>query len=294
MRTPTRQAQTVCEDLLRCERNDRIEKRILTSEVHVIDRLLGRGLELKEAYKELHSKLSEHPPALKVFFDLLQSSAAFWSPEANQEAREGKARLTAVNGEIETTARKLAQLLEERTHLENHSGFACDTFYHPIDVMHAASERNGSYATWVKESLESVRFRFDLKYWPTLSEMAESIAVDAAQAKPSPHDAVTGAGTEGPRGGLADSFRAFFACLDESSSGNHGLLPQGFDLTDRSIASLMSCALGLEPDRVVNSMFVKRLRQRQRGKAELSRGAPRIRTQRITSTGKRQWPISGS
>lgn len=263
MSTP-KKARNICERLLRAERAEKIEKSILPSEVKVIDRLLERGLELEDAYEELHNKLHDHPQALRVFFDLLQSTAAFWSPESNQEARRGKARLVEVNQEIEKVAKTLALLLSERTELKNHSGFSCDTLYHPVDAIHAAAERNHSYEQWVKEKLEAVARQFDLKYWPSLSAVSQAIADDAARAAPCPHDALTDAGTEGPRASLADTFKAFFVAVEGESSRNFGVLPYSFELTDRSVASLLSCALGLDSDEMVDAPYVKRLRQRQR------------------------------
>lgn len=257
-------SREVCEALLKSDRHDKIEKSILPSEVEVINRLLERGLELEDAYVELHRKLGNHPPALKMFFDILQSAAAFWSPDANEESRKGKTRLIAVNREIVDAAAALAVLLNERTELKNHSGFSCDTLYHPVEAIHAAAERNYNYERWVKEKLAAISGQFDLKYWPSLSELVQAIADDAAQATPLPHDPLTEAGTEGIRAGLADSFRAFFVGLEKSSTRNYGFLPSAFELTDRSVAILMSCALGLGPDKVVDSTYVKRLRQRVR------------------------------
>lgn len=265
--SPPRIAREICEAILRAERSDRVQKAILPSEIKVIDRLLDRGLELNDAYEEMFNKLHEHPPALKVFFELLQSTAAFWSPQKNLEAREDRDKLIAVNRKIAENATELARLLSERTELQNRSGFSCDTHYHPVDVIHAASEENLSYAQWVKEKLEYLTGQFDLKYWPSLSEVVQAIADDAAQATPQPHDALTDAGTEGPRSSLVDSFKAFFVALEESNMRNHGFLPSTFELTDRSVASLMSCALGLDPDKVVDSTYVKGLRQRQRAQA---------------------------
>lgn len=265
MQTPSpSEARAICEAILRSERSDKIKKSILPSEIEIIDRLLERGLELQDAYEELHGKLSKHPSALHVFFDLLQSTAAFWSPEANQEARKGKARLIEVNREIEDKARALATLLNKRTELKNHSGFSCDTIYHPVDAIHAAADRNYSYEQWVKRKLQDITYQFDLKYWPSLSEVVQAIADDAACAVPLPHDPVTEAGTEGPRAALADSFRAFFVALEEGNARNYGFLPLDFELTDRSVAALVSCALNLGPEEVVDSGYVKRLRQRQR------------------------------
>lgn len=267
MSTPTvtpKKASEICQRLLKAERAEKIEKSILPSEVEVIDRLLERSLELEDAYYELHSKLSCHPQALKVFFDLLQCTAAFWSPESNQEARRGKARLVEINQEIGKIANNLAALLNERTELKNHSGFSCDTLYHPIDAIHAAAERHYSYEQWVKVKLEAMTSQFDLKYWPSLSSVIQAIADDAARAVPSPHDSLTEAGTEGPRSSLADTFKAFFVAIEEESNRNFGFLPHSFELTDRSVAGLLSCALGLSPEQAVDGTYVKRLRQRQR------------------------------
>lgn len=265
--TTPKQARHACEQLLKADRADKTEKSILPSEVRVIDRLLERGLELEDAYAEIHCKLVQHPQALKVFFGLVQSTAAFWSPESNQEARRGRARLVEVNQEIARVAAHLADLLDERTELMNHSGFSCETLYHPVDAIHAAAARNYSYEQWVKARLEALTGQFDLKYWPPLSAVAQAIADDAARAAPLPHDALTAAGTEGPRASLADTFRAFFVAVDEQSSRNFGFLPHSFELSDRCVASLLSCALGLGPDEAVDAPYVKRLRQRQRERA---------------------------
>jgi len=264
---PSKAAREVCEALLKSNRDDRIEKSILPTEVEVIDRLLERGLELEGAYDELHSKLGDYPPAMNVFFDQLLSVAAFWSPDANQEARKGKSRLNTVNRDIVKAATALAALLDERTELNNHSGFYCETLYHPVEAIHAAGERNHRYNYDVKQRIEAISVQFDLKYWPSLADLVQAIADDAAQAEPVPHDPVTKAGTEGSRAALADSFRAFFAALEQVSTRNFGFLPSSFELTDRSIAILMSCALGRGADEVVDSNYVKGLRQRQRAKA---------------------------
>jgi hypothetical protein len=263
-------ALEACESMLGELRASRVADRILPSEVAVIDRMLDRSLELADAYDELYHELNDHPQALHVFFDQLLAVAAFWNPEANREARQYRTRLLEVNHSIETRAAELAELVDERTELKNHSGFSCDTHYHPIDLIHAAAKRNYTYQQWVKGRLQEVTGQFDLKYWPTIGDLLRALADDAAQAEPKAHDAVTEAGTEGNRPALADTFRAFFVALEEAGARNFGFIPREFDLTDRSVASLLSCALGLGADETVDSSYVKRLRQRQREKS----GAP--------------------
>ena len=80
---------------------------------------------------------------------------------------------------IARTADELADLLEHRTHLHNHSEFSSETYYHPIDLVEAAAKGNGLYASFLKDKLDALRYQFDLKYWPSLSTMTGAMAVDA-------------------------------------------------------------------------------------------------------------------
>lgn len=263
----TETAREICEALLRAERISRIEKSIAGSEVKVFDQLLRRGLELNEAYEEVLPKLKDHPQALKVFFDLLASTAAYWNPRANAKARQDKVRLVEVNRLIDERASELAELLGERTSLSNDSGFSCGTHHHPIDVLHAAAQQNYEYRHSVKEPLEALTARFDLRYWPSPAEFVPALANDARLAQPQATHAWTEAST-GSRATLVGTFNAWFVALEESSKRHFGFLPDGFDLTDRSVASLMSCALDLGPDEIVDSTYVKGLRQRQRARQD--------------------------
>ncbi len=257
-------AQQACEAILIEAKRYNIEHDMLPSENAVADRLLGHSLELKDAYGELYEKLNPHPPALKVFLDLLLSVSAFWNPEEIAQSRLERKELEGVNRQIAKTAEELAQLLERRTELNNTSGFSCGTHYHVCDVIEAASEHNHRFNSWVKERLDALRGQFDLKYWPSLEQFVRVLAADAESAGMEPSDPLTAAATAATRPSRADFFKALFAAIEESSASTYGQLPEGFKLTDGTLASLANCALDLEPDELVDATYVKRLRQRER------------------------------
>ena len=102
----TTSPQQACEAILIEGKRYNIEHGILPSENAVADRLLARGVELREAYGVLYEKLLPRPPALKVFLDLLLSTAAFWSPEKIAEARV--AAIPAVAEQCPSLVLKLA------------------------------------------------------------------------------------------------------------------------------------------------------------------------------------------
>jgi hypothetical protein len=254
----------ICENLLIDGKRYNIEHHILPSENAVADRLLLRGLELKDAYEELHEKLHKQSPALKVFLDVLLSTAAFWSPEKIIKARSARDELADVNQQIAGKAAELVDLLERRSDLHNTSGFSSSTHYHVCDVIEAASEDNYLFKSYIKERLDALTGQFDLKYWPSLSQFLQVVASDAQHADTEATDPLTAAATAATRPSRADFFKALLAAIEENSADNYGLLPKGFKLTDNTLASLANCALDFGPDDLADSAYVKRLRQRER------------------------------
>ena len=254
----------ICENLLIDGKRYNIEHQILAIENAVADRLLLRGLELKDAYEELHEKLHKQSPALKVFLEVLLSTAAFWSPDKIVKARSARDELADVNQQIAGKAAELVDLLERRSHLHNTSGFSSNTHYHVCDVIEAASEENYLFKSYIKERLDVLAGQFDLKYWPSLSQFLQVVASDAQHADMEATDPLTAAATAAARPSRADFFKALLAAIQENSAENYGLLPKGFKLTDNTLASLANCALDFGPDDLADSAYVKRFRQRER------------------------------
>lgn len=263
LHSPTSPKNT-CEELLMEEKRYNAEHHILASESAVADRLLARGLEMTPAYEELHSKLHQHPHALKTCLGLVLTAAALWNPEKIAEARNARSDLTKVNQQIARQAAELAELLQQRSDLGNTSGFRTDTHYHVCDVIQASSQQNYGFKNYVQEHLENLQGQFDLKYWPTLSDFARELARDAATAVAQASDPLTAAATAASRASLADFFKALFASIEENSARNFGHLPHGLQISDSTFAILVNCALDLDADSMVDGPYVKRLRQRER------------------------------
>lgn len=261
---------THCETILRKGKASRIEKSILPSEVEIIDRLLARRLEMKDAYVELYEKLGRRPPALEVFFDCVASTTAFWNPEANVAARAAREELVEINGQIATLAERLANLLDRRETLHNTTGFYSETHYHPIDLVEQASVGNYLYSSYVKEKLSALRGHFDLKYWPSNSDCLRVLGHDAEHAEVNAGDPLTEAGTKSTRQGLSDYLRSLFASLDENGVRDRGFLPFRMRLSDSTLASLTNVALDLPQEKMIGAEFVKRLRQRDRKRTAIA------------------------
>ncbi|WP_025140897.1 hypothetical protein [Achromobacter sp. DH1f] len=256
MASPSQIAQHACEQILIEDRRYNIEHNIWPSQVIVVDRLLSRRYELLKAYEELHIKLHRDPRALRAFFDVLLGAAALWNPEKIAGARAARNELIATNADIALKAAELSKLLRQREHLHNTSGFISDTYYHVMDIVAAAGERNHLFQSHVQKPLDALRGSFDLKYWPCLADIIEAIACDAQYAAARAPDPVTAAATAARRSSLVDFFKAWFTGLERNR-----VLPLHVNLSDATLAALVNCALDFSPDDSVDGPYVKRLRQ---------------------------------
>lgn len=265
--TPSAKATQVCEKILTGEKGYNIQHAILPSENAIIENMLSRSVELKEAYEEIFEKLYSHDFALERFLELVLSTAAFWSPKEISESRANQKRLIEINQQIADRASDLAHLLEERSDLHDKSSFGSDTHYDICRVIEAAAAQNFGYNSWVREPLAELSSRFDLKYWPSLSEFMDELALDAERADIAATNPITAVATEAVRPSLADFFKALFVAIEKNSKREYGRLPNNPKFSDNTFASLVNCALNLDPDNMVDAQYVKRFRQRERDKS---------------------------
>lgn len=253
-----------CEKLLMQMHNYNMTRKIMPAENEVIIRLRARHLEMQTAYEEIYNRLVNNPSAVEIFLDLVVRAAASWTPEKISEIREKRKELISINNQIADLARDFARLLKRRSELENESGFVSDTNGNVCRLIEEASHNNGHYQFYLKKELASLRGQYDWRYWPSLADLMNQIALEAIHAKVEPINSVVEAATESRISSKSDSLRAFLAMVEDNCEEQSGRLPDGFRLSDQSMADIMNCVLDLPPDEMVNSDYVKGFRQRQR------------------------------
>lgn len=257
--------EKTCPELLQEMRDTYVADKIWPGPVTVIERLQARESELADAYRELHRDL--HSTRERWYLlDAVIMTAAFWNPKKIDKARGERAELDETNAQVAEAARELAELLRRRSQLHNSGHFSSDTLYHVVDAIDHASASNGLYSGWVKDELDTLRTRFDLKYWPTLAAIVDVIGLDASAAMAVPTDKMTAAATAGtPRRATEAHFlKAFLESIRERGRSVGGFLPDGYRPSDSALGSLTTCALGRSPHAPLEAPYVKRVRQRVR------------------------------
>lgn len=165
-----------CKNILREDKDYNIEKNILPSEVQIIDRLLTRDADMVSVYEEIHGLgLIEKQLILRGILNV----GAFWNPQAAKDFRVDRKKLEDVNYKIGETAAQLAELLEAREYLHNHSGFSSDTHYCVLNALENAAEGNYLYSSYVKEKIAKLRGQYDSKYWPGVENFVLELSYDA-------------------------------------------------------------------------------------------------------------------
>lgn len=254
------------EAYLRAERDDRIEKNILSSEVRVIENLLKNRLNLQGFYAELLKKAPErvlpwrpgrHP--WQDVIDATVSTAAFFSPELLFVRREALRRVNELTDDIQAKARELAHLLRARSEHCSAHGIIASYDHHPLDVLAAATEFSESHylhSQWVAPILTPIREEFDLKYWPRTADYLDALAnMQAIGASPS--DGLACAAMESRQGKSPRDFvRALDAALKELED-SYGIRTA---FSHRAIAEISNCALGLSDGDMLNPASVKSAR----------------------------------
>lgn len=241
------------------------EQGIRRSEMVIVDRLLARNIELREAYDDLQERLRSRPREIGIFMDMLLGVAVYWNPDKIAKVRAGQSRVKEINSRISCLAEEIADLLDQRDDLEEEIGISSDTYQDPLEVVIAAADENPSFQSYVKDDLNALIRRFDAKYWPSLSDFMREISNNTCDPETTARDPVTRAAMTGVRSSMSDFFKALFAAIRQHTSvGSQEVLPHDFVLSDNTFASLANCALDLGPDEMVDGAYVKRLRQRER------------------------------
>jgi hypothetical protein len=256
------EASRVCEDFLQDTIRDNTQRRIAPSETAVARRMLARGEELRRFYEEIYPKLNHDGITWKHALDCALYVGRFWTPEDIAVRRAGRKELEDLHEAIAHQADALADLLDRRNELYDQSGFGAETHHAIHEVINEASERNGHYQGWVKESLQLLGGRFDQKYWPSLSECMRVIGQDAARAEIIADDDLTHAATHSKRPSKADSLRALLANIEQRRGDYLGGIPRAFELSNAALADLLNVLLDLQPDELINDDYVKTQRHR--------------------------------
>lgn len=235
----------------------RKEKEVLPSEQAVINRLLERHEEMRPVYewmlKNLYIKKWDiNKYQWQVLLDVLINTAAFSSPDKMKKKRDAlyDARQTLVD--ISDKAEELASLMDKYIDMRERYCLTCPAgFSDPLDLLNSTATVGPSgnlncfqYRSMVKDKIDDLRYRFDTRYYPSVSEMLEYISAAAYEHVVEADDRIDRVVLEHRKTSAADVYRAFYALISDNTHLRY--LPSEFKMPQELVATAITCALGLD------------------------------------------------
>lgn len=254
------------ETFLRGEIENNEKRRINEKENRVIARLLSSSDSMSGVYRELVKKCAD--AEWRHIMAQVITVAAWWTPEHAKSVRRSKKRVQDLNKQIGGLASKLADLIEEReeqctaSSLDGHDD--TDVVDWIIKVADAGDGRiRAMFNNYVKESLELLRNRFDDKYWPDQAAVLRAIAAFAVQHRVGASNPLTAAAVSSRQSSMRDFWRALSRAIDLLKHSK--IIPGEFRFSDKSLAEIANCGLGLSIDHLTYARDVKAWRYPSEG-----------------------------
>ncbi|MCG6490227.1 hypothetical protein K6U37_14920 [Vibrio parahaemolyticus] len=242
-------------NIFKAYRDDLHTKKLRKQYWPLLDRLISREMEMMPVWDNIaQQQLSwEQCQTLleQIFF-----AGAYGSKKCNDQLKSDYRRLTYLSEKIAEQAAGLSELMAEQGQILNRNAFSLERTTHIVDFIDAASGQNGHYSLYLREPLDALRCQFDSKYWPSLKQILDVVALETQEAEFIHRSEEAIAGSRGDP--APDYLRRLFAGI-EIVRTSHWKLPAGFTLTDASLAMLVTVSTDTDN---ISTDRVKMLRHR--------------------------------
>ncbi|MCW1877219.1 hypothetical protein OMR58_22480 [Erwinia sp. INIA-01] len=222
----------------------------------VLDRFLERTHEMRPVWENIaRQRLSE--AQCHCLVEQLAYAGKYASDEERKRLKDDHKRLIQLNEDIREHAKLMALKMRERDALLNRNDFIADTAYHIIDLTNQAAESNSRYRSYIRDPLVVLRNRYELKYWPSISDVIDVVAREQPEIvflSEADREVVRSRGATVP-----DYLRIIFNHI-QNVREDICRLPTGFTLSDDSLAILATVTLDL-PEAVSTESVKERRNQ---------------------------------
>ncbi|MCW6638695.1 hypothetical protein [Yersinia ruckeri] len=203
------------------------------------ERLLNRECEMQSVWENIARQALSRQQCYSLLEQIVLAGR-FSRPEVITRQKDDYRQLELLNQDIITKAAELAKIMTEREVIMNRNAFTLDRTSHIVELMAMADDNEGLYRAYLHETLNNLTYRFEGKYWPALPGILHVIAdesVDIGFSSESDREIILGRGKA-----LPDYLRELFDGIENAGLGCWGL-PDGFTLTDNSLATLATVTL---------------------------------------------------
>lgn len=234
------------------------------SDYAVIKRLLERYSELESHINIMYQTLTI--PQMNRLIGLVIDAVAFGNENEVEEVRNTPKELKAINGKIANLAFELAEQLDKRTQLHEKTSFTSNTHYALFKLIEDAGRSNYLFESYLKESLRNTVGPYDLRYYPSISQIVIQLGVDAQNALIETSSELDLIITRTERPSNADQVRAVLEALQFSQENDghdcYFRIPDDFELSNQAIAAFVNVAFDIPFDKLVDDIQVRNAKRK--------------------------------
>jgi len=220
----------------------------------LVERLLSRKHEMLPVWENIASQALTWNQCYSLLEQIVLAGR-FSRPEVISQMKKEHQQLNELNQSIRRVALELAEMMSSRETILNRNSFTLDRTTHIVDLMEKADDNDGLYRAFLHETLDSMTCQYDGKYWPKLSGILQVIGHEVAEigyTSKSDQAIIQGRGRAVP-----DYLRELFSSIENVRQGTWKL-PEGFTLTDSSLAILATVTLDHSEVISVDAVKVRR------------------------------------
>ncbi|MUL01364.1 hypothetical protein GNP89_03950 [Aliivibrio fischeri] len=253
-----------CKAFIERELKDCKESNIWMSYWPIMNRMIERASELNSVYSEIISQYGysdkENCAYVWLILEHIWTSVDYAKIEI-EKARGELKEINQLSEEIETLASRLSTALARQNELFECTGFNKPSYQTALGMVGDASEHNYLYKSHVSDKIRRLEYQYDLKYWPSRSDLVQSIA-DFEAEQPAPiHDEYPESVLKGRSSDIKDFVIAFDAAFDELNG-----LPTRFRFSNNAMADIINVILDLPFEKLTTGEAIRVVRNRQRKK----------------------------
>ena len=234
------------------------------SDYAVIKRLIERYSELEPHVMLMYRTLTI--PQMNRFIGLVIDAVALGNEREVEEVRTVPKELKAINDKISKLAFELAEQLDKRTQLHESTSFTSNTHYALFKLIEDKGQSNYMFENHLKESLRNTVRPYDLRYYPTISQIVTRLGVDAQNASIETSSELDLILTRTERSSSADQIRAILRTIQFSKENDGDYcdfkIPDGFELSNQAIAAFVNVTFDIPFDKLVDDLQVRNAKRK--------------------------------
>jgi hypothetical protein len=265
MSLPKTSPQEFCTAFIVRELKDFKEKRIWTSALPIMQRMIDRSDELKQVFDELvaafgySDKFEGVPPSNTYIWLTLEHIwlSSQYAKEGIIEARQHLKKLNILGDEIVELSWQLASALREHAELYEKSEFIGKEFRSLIDTIQDAGSNNYHFKFEVSDELRILDGQYDERYWPSCADIVEQIGNYQSEMKELTHMSLPLNVIDG----RASDIKDFVLGFDSKFTQLNGL-PSEFSFSNNAMAEIINVVLDLPVEQLVSADAIRLVRNR--------------------------------